>query len=396
MKKLFIAIIVVAIVAGGAYAYVSRQGAAGASSPPPRTETLPAVKAGDKVVAEAKVVPVQGVELGLPVAGTVAEVLAVPGDRVAAGQLLLRLDARQQRTAIAQAEAALARAQAGRERARASVALLKAGPREEDIATARAALGIAEAELARLRQGPDQAQLVAAQTNLAKAERARQQAQQQYDQVAFAPNIVVRPETLKLEQATQDYEAAKAQYEQLKAGPRQADVDVAQAQVEQARASLTLAQTGARAEAIAAAEFDVAAAGADVLAAEAGLAKAQDALADTELRAPFAGTIASFDAKAGELVAPTAIVARLADPSAWQVETQDLTELNVVRLKKGSPVSITFDALPGLSLPGTVSRIAEFGKTRQGDIVYTVIVKPDRQDDRLRWNMTASVSIEAK
>ena len=32
---------------------------------------------------------------------------------------------------------------------------------------------------------------------------------------------------------------------------------------------------------------------------------------------------------------------------------------------------------------------------QQGDITYTVVVAPDQNDPRLRWNMTAVVTIEA-
>ena len=57
---------------------------------------------------------------------------------------------------------------------------------------------------------------------------------------------------------------------------------------------------------------------------------------------------------------------------------------------------VTFDALPGLELSGHVSRIKPFGDSRQGDIVYTVVVAPDQRDARLRWNMTAKVTIGVK
>jgi HlyD family secretion protein len=82
--------------------------------------------------------------------------------------------------------------------------------------------------------------------------------------------------------------------------------------------------------------------------------------------------------------------------ASWQIETSDLTELNIVKVKPGDQVTITFDALPGFELPGTVTQIEGFGQNRQGDIVYSVTVQPDRQDPRLKWNMTASVSIDAK
>lgn len=62
----------------------------------------------------------------------------------------------------------------------------------------------------------------------------------------------------------------------------------------------------------------------------------------------------------------------------------------------GSPVRVTFDAVPGLELTGTVNQIKAFGENRLGDIVYTVTVVLDRQDPRLRWNMTATVAVDGK
>ena len=86
-------------------------------------------------------------------------------------------------------------------------------------------------------------------------------------------------------------------------------------------------------------------------------------------------------------------VARIADTSTWQVETTDLTEINVVNVKEGDPVTITLDAISGLELTGKVQRIKGFGENKQGDIVYTIVVVLDKQDERLRWNMTAKVNI---
>jgi HlyD family secretion protein len=119
-------------------------------------------------------------------------------------------------------------------------------------------------------------------------------------------------------------------------------------------------------------------------------------LDETELRAPFAGTIAALDLKVGETVVPGTPVVHLADLATWQIETTDLTELNIVRVRPGSAVTVTFDAIPALELPGTVSRIRALGENKQGDITYVVTITPDRQDERLHWNMTASVSMVSK
>ena len=89
-------------------------------------------------------------------------------------------------------------------------------------------------------------------------------------------------------------------------------------------------------------------------------------------------------------------VVRLADTSNMQVEKTDLTDINIVDNKVGDPATITLDAIPGLEIAGKVSSIKGFGENRQGDIVYTVVVTLDKQDERLRWNMTAQVAIEPK
>ncbi len=378
-------------------------GTAGTPTPSARAPVKEAVT----VVAEASVVPVHWVELSLTASGTVAEVVAAEGDQVKAGQLLVRLDNRRLTEAASQAEAALAAAKAAQGRAQATVAryqaaldLLKAGPRAEDVAAARAAVSVAQAELARVQAKADDAQLTVAKVNMDKAARAVQQAQFAYDRVKDAPWGSTGPEALQLEQATLDYQAAKAQYEQLVKGPRDVDVSVAQANVIQAQAALAQAQMPARQENIAAAEADLQAAqadaeaaGADIASAEAALAQARAALTDYELHAPFDGVIVTMNTKVGETVSPAAFVVRMADLGALRIETTDLTELSVSRIRVGDPASLTFDAVPDLTLAGKVERINEFGTNRQGDIVYTVYIVPDTQDSRLHWNMTASATI---
>jgi HlyD family secretion protein len=171
--------------------------------------------------------------------------------------------------------------------------------------------------------------------------------------------------------------------------------------VQQAQAALAQAQTGARPQAIAAAEADIAAAeanakaaDADVAAATASLQQAQAALADTELHAPFDGTVVTVNVKQGENAPVGAFIIRLADLTQWKVQTKDLTELSVSRVRVGAAVDITFDAIPDVALTGKVTRIDNFGVNRQGDIVYAVTIAPDKLDPRMRWNMTASVRIK--
>jgi multidrug resistance efflux pump len=336
------------------------------------------------IVSEAKVVPVTTAALGFPTGGRINEVLVKEGDRVEANQVLMRLDSRQQAAAVAQAEAALKGAQARFDE-------LKAGARPQEIAVAEAGLAGAQAAMQKLQQGADQQQLIAARADLANAEAALKQAQAAYDRAGGASNpfASMLPTSLALEQTINSSNAARARLAALQDDPHAVDLAMAKADIQRAQAQLDLIKAGTRPETLAAAESDVAS-------AKAALDQARIALAKTELRSPFAGLIASLDAKVGEQVGAGVPMLRVGDCSSWQIETTDLTELNIARVREGDAATITFDALPELKLSGTIDRIRMFGENKQGDIVYTVVVKPGQHDERLRWNMTAKVTVASK
>lgn len=354
---------------------------AACTAPQPEATPEPAAVGIDEtIMAEAKVVPAQAATLSLPVGGMVAEVLVAEGSPVTAGQAILRLDTAHARAAVGQAEAAVRRAEA-------ALAELEAGPRPEEVAVAAAALAQAQARLGQLQAGSSEEEIAAARAEANNAEAALRQAQAAYDPVSWHPSASARREALALEQATNAYAAAQARLDALVRGPRPADLAVAQAEVAHAQAQLNLVEAGARPETVAAAQADVAA-------AQAALEEAQAALANLELCAPFAGTVAWLDARAGEQVAAGQPLVHLGDLSTWQFETEDLAELDVVRVREGAAATITLDALPEVELQGTVTHIRAYGESRQGDIVYRAIIVPEEQDPRLRWNMTAFVSIE--
>ena len=109
------------------------------------------------------------------------------------------------------------------------------------------------------------------------------------------------------------------------------------------------------------------------------------------------GALTAAAAEGAAQIGPLAVLAlayvRLADLTTWHIETDDLTEINVVYVQEGDSVSISIDALPDLELTGMVERIKPLGENKQGDITYTATIIPNGSDDRLRWNMTASVII---
>jgi HlyD family secretion protein len=402
-----------------------------ASQAAPAEVTSAADSAPRAVIAKGRVLPVERAALSMASGGIVAEAPAREGEMVKADDLILRLRDERQQAALAEARAGLsaakaqletlkagarpqelAAAQAGLEAAQARAARLQEGGREGDVAAARANVAAAQAGLTRLYQGADANTKIASQAELANAEAALRNAQSAYDKVKDRSDVGMLPESLQLEQATNAYNAAKARLDEVNAAPKadrvaQANAAIKQAQAEldrlidpataasmaeaeaavrQAQAQVDLLKAGARQQEIAATQAAVAQ-------AEAGVRQAQAALNDTELRAPFDGLLAVLPVRVGEQVGPGAPIAEIGDVSGWQVETDDLSELDVVRVQPGAAVTLTFDAIPGVELKGVVERVQAKGEKKLGDMTYTAIIRIENADPRLLWNMTAIATL---
>jgi HlyD family secretion protein len=235
-----------------------------------------------------------------------------------------------------------------------------------------------------------------AEAELRSAEAGVQQAQ-------VAADSSRKGEITGLTSAEQSLVSAQANLDQVTSGITTERLASAKAQLANAQATLSKLSGAKRDDEIALAQAGVDAAQANLVKLKAGpqqsTLQAMQAQADSDkaaLEAAFDGVVAGLDIRPNEFVTAGATIVRMADTVAWQIETTDLTELNVAKTYEGAPATITFDALPGLTLPGTVTQIKGFGENKQGDITYTVVVKPNQQDARMRWNMTASVSIDAK
>ncbi|MEM7134325.1 MAG: HlyD family efflux transporter periplasmic adaptor subunit [Chloroflexota bacterium] len=388
-------------------------------------------ESGRVVTAEGTLVPMNSSTLSMIASGTIEDIFVTEGDYLEAGTAILRLHNTQEEAAVRQAEAQLLRAQAHMQE-------LRMGARAQEILQAEAALDAANARLARLTEaarsvelgaaeaklaaaqaayqelftGPDNEAQIAARAALANAEAARTTSQRAYDGVKWRNDVGMLPQSQQLMEATNNYEAAQARYDQLFTQPNAGDVSAANANIKQAEADLNKVRSPATDAEIAEAEAEVrraaatlalikagsrdeviAAAAADIVAAEALLDSALSTLANRELRTPYAGTIALLDISIGEYIHAGEPVALLVDTTAWQIETDDLTEENVIYIQPDDEASITLDAIPDLVLTGAVQRIKSIGQNRQGDITYTVVIHLTTQDPRLRWGMTASVVI---
>jgi HlyD family secretion protein len=248
----------------------------------------------------------------------------------------------------------------------------------------------------------------AAQRALQDAEKALGQAQVAYDQARQA-------EITDMAAAEADVQSAQAALEESMAGAESSEIAAARARVAQAEANLSSLHGGSRAAEVQAAsaevagaqaaleqlttgprEVDLAGRAAQVRLAQALLKQSELALELAALRAPIAGTIVKVSIKVGELPSISEPAIILADLSSAQIVTENLSENNIMHIAEGDPVMITFDALPGYKLPGRLSHISAIGESSLDSraVTYKAIITPAWQDPRLRWNMSASVSIE--
>ncbi len=406
------------------------------ASEPTVADAVAALRTSDNaVIARAVVKPRRAAALGFTVGGRVSELLVQEGDVVTAGQPLLRLDQTRQLVAIAQARAGLQQVEA-------ELRQVEAGARSEELAAAQAVVdgaqarvdllgqnklqaadetaavaevSAAEAQLQQLYAGPSEETLISTRAAMRKAEALVTMAQAAYDAVSWRNDLAMLPESAQLQQATIDFEAAQASYAELIRGADAAqissalatietaranlarvrrpveagEIDAAHAELRQAQAELDLLRAGASSGAISAAQ-------AAVTAAQATLMESEFALTETSLTAPFVGTIAALDVEIGEQVAPGTAIVQLGDFSTWQLATEDLVELDVVRVKPGALVAITVDALPDIELRGRVVRVKPIGENKVGDMTYTAYITIEDQVAELAWNMTATVYIGAE
>lgn len=136
-------------------------------------------------------------------------------------------------------------------------------------------------------------------------------------------------------------------------------------------------------------------AAAAVAAAAAAVRYARVSLENTEIRAPFTGTVLRKEAEVGEVVAPSmgggltrGAVVTMADLSSLEVDV-DVNEAYIARIAAGHRARITLDAYPDTSFVGEVRQIVPTAD-RQRATVQVKVAITDR-DPRILPEMGARV-----
>lgn len=298
---------------------------------PVHAETVVRQPIASVISTNGKVEPLKNFEAHAPAPATVKHVFVKPADQVKAGQMLLQLD-------DAQARSSAARALAQVRAAEADLHAVQTGGTQEEVLTTRSELSKAQVERD------------TAQRNLQTIQRLQQTG-------AAAP--------AEVEEARQRLASADAQIQLLQAKLSKRfstpEVEKVQANLAQARAAY---------------------------------AAAQDLLQNSNIRAPFAGTVYQIPVKDGSYVNAGDLLIQVANLEVVQVRAF-VDEPEIGRLAKEQKVEITWDAVSGRTWEGTLTQTPTVVTTLGTRTVGEITSQIGNADKKLLPNINVNVTIVA-
>jgi len=296
---------------------------------PVRAEKVVRQEIASVVSTNGKIEPINSFEAHAPSPATVYKVLVTEGDHVKAGQLLIQLNDAEARSQAARALAQLRSAEA-------SLQAIKAGGTQEEVLTAH--------------------------SDLIKAQAERDDAQRNLQAI----------QKLRQGGAASPAEVEAAENRQKKA---EADVQLLQAKLNGRYSAPEVAKVEASA-----AE------------ARAAYASAEDLLHHSNVTAPFAGTVYQVPIRPGSYVNGGDLLVEVAVLEKVRVRAF-VDEPEIGHLAKGQQVEVKWDAMPGRTWDGTLTRVPTsvtmVGTRTVGEITSEI----DNSDRRLLPNVNVNVSI---
>jgi HlyD family secretion protein len=344
--RIAIIVILIAVGGGGYYAYTQLIAPANNQSTRKRDRTV-SIKRADLpiiVTANGTIQPEKSINVSPKSSGKLKSLLVKEGQTVKEGQILAYMDESNTVGQITQADGQLAAAQA-------SLDLLRAGNRAQDIAQA-------------------QANVTNTQATLEQSEIVYRQNQQLYKEGAIA---------------SRDLDASRT------------TMEANRAKVTQAREALSLQQAGSRPEEIDRAE-------AQVVAAAGSLQSVQSQLDDTVIRAPFDGVVLRKYADPGAFVTPTTSSSSVSSATASSIlalasnnqVVANVAEANIAQIAIGQEVTLQVDAYPNKTFSGRVVSISPQAIVTQNVTSFEVKAEITSKDKQmLRAGMNASLEFKA-
>lgn len=280
------------------------------------------------------------VQVGSQISGQVQELFADFNSQVKRGQLLAKLDPRNQESAMANAQA--------------------------QVSAAQARLRSAEAETKTLA-----ANLESARANREAARVTRDNTKLNLDRAVELSERGVASKN--------DFDTAKANYDSAVA-----KFDQAQASYEQVQAQATTT------------EASIAQAKAGLDQAEAELSRAKVNLEYANIFSPVDGVVISRDVDVGQTIAASMSAPTLftiaTDLSEMQVKAS-VDEADIGSISEAATVTFTVDAYPNEIFEGRIAEIRLSPTTVQNVVTYSVILSIRNDDLKLKPGMTANIAI---
>jgi HlyD family secretion protein len=305
-----------------------------------RATSVSSSSSGDTVLqAAGYIVAHHTISVNSKVTGRIAWIGVEKGDKVKAGQVLVRLEDQEFRAQVEQARGAV-------EMAKARLQQLEHGSRPEEIEQANANLDEARANRANAKATLDRTKPLVVQGVFSK---------QQLDDAQA-----------KYDAALQHEQSLEKTFRLSKIGPRQEEIESARGSLDQAQGQL---------------------------------AYAESQLEATQIRAPVTGTILERTAEKGELVTaqfasgadtggPRGSVVTLADLTDLQVEL-DISQNDFAKLGPTQKAVLSTDAYPDREYKGIINEIAPMANRQKATV--QVKVKVLNPDDYLRPEENANV-----
>lgn len=331
MKRntIIIGIVVTLVLIAAALFGLQRLSASAATTSRVQTVTVERGTLVATVSAAGNVSAVKSAALAFQTTGRVTLVNAQVGDVVKAGQLLMQQDTSDLLLALKNAQAGLASAQANYDAAKA-------------------------------KNEQNSNQLIVAKGQLDKAIVTLQQAQANYNAIAWRGDVGATSQAAALQSATIDYQTALANFNLTAATINDSALRVAQASLDEAKVAQEQAQRN---------------------------------IDKARIIAPFDGVVAAVNFGVGDSAGASTAAITLADLSTLQVKVT-LAEVDVSKVQVGQTAQMTLDALTGATYTAKVTAIGPVATVTQGVVNYPVIVSVTNTDSAIKPGMTANLAIQ--
>lgn len=171
------------------------------------------------------------------------------------------------------------------------------------------------------------------QNNVDKAKDAINRAEQKLADIKEWPKASeIEIRKARIESAKQTIDKAEADLADIKAGADPLDIALKQNQIDQNKISLDIAKEN---------------------------------LDKAKLLAPFDGVIFNLTAEPNQSVSAGTIVMQIVNPSTMRIDVY-IDEVDIARVRGGQEADVTFDALPGIALPGKITNVSYVATKQSG------------------------------